>query len=242
MTWKRSTALPPNASMHARSLPATSNLRFSYFSNALPKANCLPFMTMLATLRRRALYMPEQLVSIVSSGFIGSVSSFTPLSSTRKPFTRCCTSASSVLVACNVVSTPCTLVISSFIFILPEVLLTSSAERSTACTLPSSSFIAASKVSLSFDSASLRSATRAWRAALSASSRFFRSSGVIFFSRPRSSWRAMPMAVFNCWNLPSSRPLAPGATSWWKMRSRFSSGMVKLYSFLEKSSTSARER
>mmetsp|Transcript_438 Transcript_438/g.1156 ORF Transcript_438/g.1156 Transcript_438/m.1156 type:complete len:419 (-) Transcript_438:918-2174(-) len=242
MTWKRSTALPPRASMHARSLPATSRRKFSYFSNALPSAVCRLLATMLATFRSLELYIFAQLLSMVSSGRICSSSSLTARRSWRRLFTRCWTSPSSILVAFSMASTATILAISSFGRRCAPAAESSSAARSTAWTRPSRSFVEASRASPSFASASRLSETRASRDLASSSSRFFLSSGDSFFSLPRSSWRAMPMAVFNCWNLASSTPLAPGATNWWKIRSRFSSGMLKLNSCLEYCKTSVRQR
>mmetsp|Transcript_82226 Transcript_82226/g.233124 ORF Transcript_82226/g.233124 Transcript_82226/m.233124 type:complete len:407 (+) Transcript_82226:125-1345(+) len=231
MAWKRSTAFPPVASTHARSFPATSSLKFSYFSKALVSANCRHLIAAAATFFSRPLCVSESEVIVANPGCNSPWSSLTSASSWRNPLMRPCASTSSDFADARASSTSSTLPSSSFTFSRPDELDRSPALFSTAWTLVSRLFKSSVKVLLSFSNAVLRSETRALRSAASAFSCACLSSGDIFFTRHLCSWRAIPTADLSRWKLLKDRPLLRGKTNCWNMRSRFSRGKVKLNSF-----------
>mmetsp|Transcript_67052 Transcript_67052/g.196095 ORF Transcript_67052/g.196095 Transcript_67052/m.196095 type:complete len:240 (-) Transcript_67052:3108-3827(-) len=196
-TWKRSTALPPRASMHARSLPATSRRRFSYLSNALPNASRRELATIPATFRSLELYVPAVSPSVPSSGRSLSLSFVVRRRSRRRPLARWRTVPSSARVAAMASPAVPDLAKSSFRPSAAAVPVTSSAERSAACTLSSSIFIEARSALLRLAFSSSFSWTWASHAVALSSFLSLSSDGKPFV-RPFSSWRAMPMAVLSC--------------------------------------------
>mmetsp|Transcript_58355 Transcript_58355/g.170624 ORF Transcript_58355/g.170624 Transcript_58355/m.170624 type:complete len:262 (-) Transcript_58355:2428-3213(-) len=75
MTLKRSSALPPFASMQTRSLAATSIRRASYSAKAWFHAHCRTFATMPCALTRRRFCMSALLLNDVNSCRMASTSS-----------------------------------------------------------------------------------------------------------------------------------------------------------------------
>mmetsp|Transcript_131684 Transcript_131684/g.367074 ORF Transcript_131684/g.367074 Transcript_131684/m.367074 type:complete len:273 (+) Transcript_131684:797-1615(+) len=75
MTPKRSSALPPFASMQTRSFAATSIRKASYSANAWCHAHCRTFATIPCAFTRRRFCMSALLLKEVSSCRIGSTSS-----------------------------------------------------------------------------------------------------------------------------------------------------------------------
>mmetsp|Transcript_4854 Transcript_4854/g.14319 ORF Transcript_4854/g.14319 Transcript_4854/m.14319 type:complete len:360 (-) Transcript_4854:1576-2655(-) len=242
MAEKRSSALPPLASMHTRSFAATSIRRDSYSANCFCNASCRPFEAMPCALRSRRFCMSALLLRDVSSCRIGSTSSCISATSLVRPWMRSCTLCSTAFTASTLPSTSPARRLRTSTSSCPASFDSTSASASTPCTLGSSSFSSPISTMHVSDSSPFFSMTMAMRFSASSLSFFSCSSRWARLTQPLSSSRAMPTAVFSKWKSSKPRPCFPIWNSCLQIRSRLSFGRSKLNSSFEYLTTSSRLR
>mmetsp|Transcript_64508 Transcript_64508/g.185428 ORF Transcript_64508/g.185428 Transcript_64508/m.185428 type:complete len:318 (-) Transcript_64508:1723-2676(-) len=225
IAWKRSTALPPFASMQVRNLPATSLLSAPNLSKDFDKAPCFASTIADCALTNLSDNLFTSAPSLEKSGPNASVTSEAFANSKRKFDTEVRNFAKSLSAPCTEASTVATKSIISVSFRSTTFCVKSSASLSTACVFPSNSPVDFSKPSSTLPKDVFFSDKRCSRAARFSASTFSRASDGKLFTLPRSWCLAMPTAVFNRWNRESSTPLPLGSPNWRVIRSSVCTGM-----------------
>mmetsp|Transcript_78907 Transcript_78907/g.235177 ORF Transcript_78907/g.235177 Transcript_78907/m.235177 type:complete len:414 (-) Transcript_78907:133-1374(-) len=240
MTWNKSSALPPFASMQTLSLAATSIRKASYSANAWCHAHCLTFATLPCALTSRRFCMSALLLREVSSCRIASTSSGISDTVLVMLWTRSWTDLSWAFTASIDASTLPAFSLSSSILSLLLSFDNDSASSSAPCIFGSNSPNAVRTSELVVASSVFFSSTRNLRFSASILSCFSCSKRFTRRSLPRSSSRAIPMAVFSSWKSAKSRPLRPYRNSCLHILSKLSLGSSKPNASREHTHTSSR--
>mmetsp|Transcript_57006 Transcript_57006/g.152598 ORF Transcript_57006/g.152598 Transcript_57006/m.152598 type:complete len:629 (+) Transcript_57006:961-2847(+) len=239
---KRSSALPPFASMQTRSFAATSILSASYSAKACCQAHrCTPAAVSCALTRRR-FCMSALLLSDVSSCRIASTSSGISETVLVTVWMRSWTAFSRAFTTSRDAPTRPLLSLSSSSLSFLDSADKDSASASALWTFGSKSPNSASTSELVFAISAFFSSTRprrfsAWILSTSSCSRRFARRDC-----PRSSSRAMPTADFSSWKSANARPLRPCRKSCLQILSKFARGRSKPNTSLAHTTTSSRFR